>query len=52
MPIVPVVAIASIEVREHLGPEPDHEHVCEEVTGEMKDALLDLSEERTVPLVG
>ena len=34
------------------GPDPDHEEVYEEVTGEMQDALDELADERTLPLVG
>ncbi len=41
-----------IDLKERFGTEPDHEEVYEEVTGEMQSALDELSDERTLPLVG
>jgi 1-acyl-sn-glycerol-3-phosphate acyltransferase len=49
---ITVEVLPPIDVRERFGESPDHEHVYEAVTGEMQDALGNLSEERTVPLVG
>jgi 1-acyl-sn-glycerol-3-phosphate acyltransferase len=41
-----------IDLRERFGKDPDPDEVYEDVTGEMQDALSDLSEERSLPLVG
>ena len=41
-----------INLKERFGPEPDHEEVYDEVTGEMQEALDELADERTLPLVG
>ena len=37
---------------EKFGSDPDHDEIYEEVTSEMQDALSDLADERTIPLVG
>jgi 1-acyl-sn-glycerol-3-phosphate acyltransferase len=54
---VPLPAKITVEVLppislEAYGPDPDHEAIYEEVTGEMQDALDDLAGERSIPLVG
>ena len=41
-----------IDLTERFGPRPDPEEVYDEGTGDMQDALTDLSDERTLPLVG
>ena len=42
----------AIDVTERFGPDPDHERVYEEITGEMQDTLAELQAERTLPVVG
>ena len=37
---------------ERFGPDPEYERVYEEITGEMQEALSELQEERTLPVVG
>jgi 1-acyl-sn-glycerol-3-phosphate acyltransferase len=49
---ITIEVLPPIDVKERFGPEPDHEEVYDEVTGEMQDALDELSDERTLPLVG
>jgi hypothetical protein len=49
---ITIEVLPPIDVKERFGAEPDHEEVYDEVTGEMQDALDELSEERTFPLVG
>jgi 1-acyl-sn-glycerol-3-phosphate acyltransferase len=49
---ITIEVLPPIDVKERFGPDPDHEEVYEEVTGEMQGALDGLSEERTLPLVG
>ena len=49
---ITVEVLPPIDLEERFGPEPDHEEVYEEVTGDMQDALSGLQEERTMPLVG
>jgi 1-acyl-sn-glycerol-3-phosphate acyltransferase len=49
---ITVEVLPPIDLKERFGPSPDHEEVYEEVTGEMQEALSDLSDERTLPLVG
>jgi 1-acyl-sn-glycerol-3-phosphate acyltransferase len=41
-----------IDLRERFGPEPEHERVYEQITGEMQEALSELQDERTLPIVG
>ncbi len=41
-----------IDLGERFGPEPEHKRVYDEITGEMQDALSELQEERTLPVVG
>jgi 1-acyl-sn-glycerol-3-phosphate acyltransferase len=49
---ITIEVLPPIDVKERFGPDPDHEEVYDEVTGEMQDALDELSDERTLPLVG
>ena len=49
---ITVEVLPPIDVRERFGEEPDPDRVYEDVTGEMQDTLAELSDERTVPLVG
>jgi 1-acyl-sn-glycerol-3-phosphate acyltransferase len=42
----------AIDVTERFGPDPDHERVYEEITGEMQDTLSELQGERKLPIVG
>jgi 1-acyl-sn-glycerol-3-phosphate acyltransferase len=49
---ITIEVLPPIDVKERFGPDPDHEDVYDEVTGEMQEALDGLSEERTLPLVG
>ena len=49
---ITVQVLPPIDLRERFGPEPEHEDVYDELTGEMQEALDDLQEERTLPLVG
>jgi 1-acyl-sn-glycerol-3-phosphate acyltransferase len=41
-----------VDLRARFGPDPDVDEIYDELTGEMQDTLTDLSEERTLPLVG
>ena len=41
-----------IDLREELGAEPEPEEGYERVTGTMQDALDELADERTLPVVG
>jgi hypothetical protein len=49
---ITVEVLAPIDLGERFGPEPDHEQVYEEVTADMQDALSELQDERTMPVVG
>jgi 1-acyl-sn-glycerol-3-phosphate acyltransferase len=49
---ITIQVLPPVDLRERFGPEPDPEDVYEELTDDMQDALSDLSEERTLPLVG
>src|SRR4051794_22219149 len=49
---ITVEVLPPIDLTERFGPDPDHEEVYEEVTGEMQDALCDLQDERALPVVG
>jgi 1-acyl-sn-glycerol-3-phosphate acyltransferase len=41
-----------IDIAKRFGPNPDHDEVYEAITGKMQDALSDLQDERTMPIVG
>ena len=49
---ITVEVLPPIDLTERFGPDPDHEEVYEEVTGEMQQVLSKLQEERTVPIAG
>jgi 1-acyl-sn-glycerol-3-phosphate acyltransferase len=49
---ITIEVLPPIDVKDRFGPNPDHEEVYDEVTGEMQGALDELSDERTLPLVG
>jgi 1-acyl-sn-glycerol-3-phosphate acyltransferase len=55
---IPLPSKITVEVRppidlvERFGPEPEHERVYDEITGEMQAALSELQDERTLPVVG
>jgi 1-acyl-sn-glycerol-3-phosphate acyltransferase len=49
---ITVQALASIDLKERFGEDPDRDRVYEEVTGEMQDALDELSAERDLPVFG
>jgi 1-acyl-sn-glycerol-3-phosphate acyltransferase len=49
---ITIQVLPPIDLRDRFGEDADPDDVYEEVTGEMQDALTDLSEERTLPVVG
>jgi 1-acyl-sn-glycerol-3-phosphate acyltransferase len=49
---ITIQVLPPIDLRERFGEDPDRDEVYEEVTAEMQEALTDLSEERTLPVVG
>jgi 1-acyl-sn-glycerol-3-phosphate acyltransferase len=49
---VKVQVLEPIDLRDRFGPRPDPDRVYEAVTGMMQEQLDELSEERTLPLVG
>jgi 1-acyl-sn-glycerol-3-phosphate acyltransferase len=49
---ITVQVLPPIDIRTEFGDRPNHERVYRAVTNEMQDALDELSEERTLPLVG
>jgi 1-acyl-sn-glycerol-3-phosphate acyltransferase len=49
---ITIEVLPPIDLRERFGEEPDADRVYEDVTGRMQDTLTELSDERTVPLVG
>jgi 1-acyl-sn-glycerol-3-phosphate acyltransferase len=49
---ITIEVLPPIDLKERFGPDPDYEEVYKGVTGEMQDALDELSDERTLPLVG
>src|SRR3954452_14038236 len=48
---ITIQVLPPVDLKERFGPKPDPEDVYDELTDEMQDALSDLSEERTLPLV-
>ena len=57
-PRLPIPAKITVEVQrpidlvDRFGPDPDHERVYNEITGEMQETVSDLQGERTAPVVG
>ena len=49
---ITIRVLPPIDLRDRFGKDPDPDEVYEEVTAEMQEALTDLSEERTLPVVG
>src|SRR3954463_11596461 len=49
---ITVQVMPPVDLKERFGPKPDPEEVYEEMTGDMQETLDDLSDERTLPLVG
>ena len=49
---VTIEVLPKIDLRERFGANPDEQEVYDMVTGEMQDALDELSEERDLPVVG
>jgi 1-acyl-sn-glycerol-3-phosphate acyltransferase len=49
---ITIQVMPPVDLTERFGPKPDPEEVYEELTGDMQDTLDELSEERTLPLVG
>jgi 1-acyl-sn-glycerol-3-phosphate acyltransferase len=49
---ITIQVMPPVDLRERFGPKPDPEDVYDELTGDMQDALDELSAERTLPLVG
>ena len=49
---ITIQVMPPVDLKERFGPKPDPEVVYDELTDDMQDALDDLSEERTLPLVG
>jgi 1-acyl-sn-glycerol-3-phosphate acyltransferase len=49
---ISVEVLPPIDLGERFGPDPDHEAVYEQVTGEMQEALSGLQDRRSVPVVG
>ena len=49
---ITIQVLPPIDLRDRFGKDPDPDDAYEEITEEMQDALSELSEERTLPLVG
>jgi 1-acyl-sn-glycerol-3-phosphate acyltransferase len=49
---ITIEVLPPIDLVERFGEKPDHEEVYEEVTGEMQEALSELKDERTAPIIG
>jgi 1-acyl-sn-glycerol-3-phosphate acyltransferase len=49
---ITIQVMPPVDLRARYGPDPDPAHVYDEMTGEMQDTLDELSDERTLPLVG
>jgi 1-acyl-sn-glycerol-3-phosphate acyltransferase len=49
---ITIEVLPPIDLRERFGSDPDHDEVYAEVTRAMQDALSDLQDERTLPVVG
>ena len=49
---ITIDVLPPIDLAERFGPDPEYEEVYEEITGEMQEALTELQEERTLPVVG
>ena len=49
---ITIQVLPPIDLRERFGADVDADAAYEQITGEMQDALSELSEERTLPVVG
>jgi hypothetical protein len=49
---ITVEVLPPIDLTERFGADADADEIYEEVTSDMQDKLSDLSDERTVPVVG
>jgi 1-acyl-sn-glycerol-3-phosphate acyltransferase len=49
---ITIQVMPPVDLRERFGPSPDPGEVYDELTDEMQDALSELSDERSLPLVG
>jgi 1-acyl-sn-glycerol-3-phosphate acyltransferase len=49
---ITIQILPPIDLRDRFGKDPDPDAAYEEITEDMQDALSDLSEERTLPIVG
>jgi 1-acyl-sn-glycerol-3-phosphate acyltransferase len=49
---ITIEVLPPIDLGESFGPDPEHEHVYDRVTGRMQKALSGLQDERTLPVVG
>jgi len=49
---ITIEVLPPIDLTERFGPDPEHDDVYEQITGEMQGALSELQEERTLPVVG
>jgi 1-acyl-sn-glycerol-3-phosphate acyltransferase len=49
---ITIEVLPPIDITKRFGPNPDHDEVYEEITGDMQDVLSGLQEERTIPVVG
>jgi 1-acyl-sn-glycerol-3-phosphate acyltransferase len=49
---VTIEVLPPIDLAERFGPDPEHGHVYDEITGDMQAVLSDLQDDRTLPIVG
>jgi 1-acyl-sn-glycerol-3-phosphate acyltransferase len=49
---ITIEVLPPIDLAERFGPDPKHQQIYDEITGEMQEALSELQEERTLPVVG
>lgn len=49
---ITVTVLPPIDLAKRFGPDPEHQDIYDEITGEMQDALSELQAERTLPIVG
>ena len=49
---ITIEVLAPIDLTERFGPDPEHDDVYDQITGEMQEALSELQEERALPVVG
>jgi hypothetical protein len=49
---ITIEVLPPIDLAERFGPDPEHQQIYDEITGEMQEALSELQEERTLPVVG